>query len=416
MPTPPLSDKLAVEAAAAFREHGSISSAATALGVPRGTMANRIRHARERGLLMTEVRVTETNDASGALKSRSVTSKQLGEVWEPPEDWRVSRLSVLTDAEGREVQRWTRTSPQADHLAAMVEAAKDAIAEAEPLAPVVPPTVADDDLCTVLMLADVHLGQLSWKEETGEDWSLKRAVKYVSDTASCLVGATPPSGTAVVLVLGDYLHADDSTAQTPTNRHPLDVDSRHALVMRSAVDLALSLVSMALHRHQHVLVRVLPGNHDIHAAPAVGLALWAAYREEPRVTVDLDPSLFWWLEHGRVLIGATHGHTVKLQELPLLMASSVPDAWGRTSYRTIFSGHRHHQTTHEAGGVVCRCLPPVTARDAYAAGRGYHASRGMTATTYHKETGPWMELQKIVPPPTTTATRTCGSQSTTGAR
>lgn len=403
MPTPPLSEEKARQAVEALREHGTVTLAAQALKEPRATIDARLKAARGRPdlahLFMEPARVTETTAADGSLKSRSVTSKPIGESWEPPPDYAVKRISVLTDAEGRELQRWTRVTPEARHLSDMVAAVKDILTTAKPMPPAPAPEAADTDLLTVLTLADVHLGQLSWGEETGEDWNLREAVRYVTQTASLLIGATPQSGTAVVLILGDFLHADDSTATTPTHKHNVDVDSRHSKVMRSAVELAMALVSMAAHRHQRVIVRVLPGNHDIHAAPAVGLALWAAYREDPRVQVDFDPRPFWVYEHGKVLIGAQHGDKMKLEKMPLHLAASAPEAWGRTSYRVVFSGHRHHQTTHEAGGVICRCLPAVTARDAYAASRGYHAARGMTAFTFHRETGPWMTLEKLSPPP-----------------
>ena len=62
--------------------------------------------------------------------------------------------------------------------------------------------------------------------------------------------------------------------------------------------------------HKRVRVRILKGNHDEHAAVAVAYFLLGYYRNEPRVTVDVDPSLFWWHRFGRVLLGATHGRAI----------------------------------------------------------------------------------------------------------
>lgn len=397
MPTPPLSDDLALEAAEALREHGSIAAAAAALNVPRSTMQNRVRHARNRGFLMTEIRVTETTNADGSLRARSVTSKPLGEAWNVPDDWSVSRVSVLTDAEGREVQRWTRASPEIERAARFLEIAEKRLGHAAPLAPIPAPSQADDDLLTVYPVSDAHLGQLSWGRETGEDYSLDTACRTVTDLASQLIGSSPASGTAVLLFLGDYLHADDDTAQTPTGKHSLDVDSRHVKVLAQAVDLALALVSMAAHRHRHVVVRFLPGNHDPTSAGACAVAVRAAYRDDPRVTVDCSPSLFWFYEWGRVLLSGTHGHTIKQKELPMAIAASVPEMWGRTRFRVAFTGHVHHQSTVEAGGVVCMSFPPLAARDAYAAGRGLYSLRGLRALIFDRNDGPCGEVARYLP-------------------
>lgn len=50
MPTPPLSDELALAAVAALDLHGEGQAAADALGLPRNTLMHRVRVARERGL------------------------------------------------------------------------------------------------------------------------------------------------------------------------------------------------------------------------------------------------------------------------------------------------------------------------------------------------------------------------------
>lgn len=50
MPTPPLSDELALEAVAAVRDHGGFVPAARALGVPEGTLRHRVRIAEMREL------------------------------------------------------------------------------------------------------------------------------------------------------------------------------------------------------------------------------------------------------------------------------------------------------------------------------------------------------------------------------
>ncbi len=109
-----------------------------------------------------------------------------------------------------------------------------------------------------------------------------------------------------------------------------------------------------------VLVRILPGNHDEHASVAVAYYLLALYRNEPRVTVDIDPSLFWWYRFGSVFLGATHGHTVKMNQMPMIMASRKADDWGKSKFRHIHTFHIHHSSkvATEGDGCICESHKP----------------------------------------------------------
>lgn len=105
------------------------------------------------------------------------------------------------------------------------------------------------------------------------------------------------------------------------------------------------------------------------------------------MTVDLNPSKFWFHEFGKVLIGATHGDTVKHEALLGVMASDKAEAWGRTKHRYWYTGHVHHQSVREFPGVICESFRTLAAKDAYAAGHGYRAGRDMVCITQHREHG-----------------------------
>lgn len=401
MPTPPLPDEALVQVVEAYIAHGRVAAyAAESLGIPRNTFVHRLQvaksrpHIRER--LMEPVRVTETTGANGEVRGRSVTSTMVGEGWEAPDGWGVSRVSVLTDAEGRERARWTRASPENDAGGRFLEALDAALTSYEPIAPIAPPDDPDGDLLTLMPIPDAHVGQLSWGPETGENYDLRSAERTVLDMASSLVGGTPSSDTAALVFLGDYLHANDPTNTTPASGHSLDVDGRHVKVIDAAIRIALGLVSMAAHRHRRVIVRVLEGNHDPHPAPWLSRVIKHAFAADDRVEVDTSPGLFWFFEWGTTLLCATHGHTCKPRDLPMIAAESVPRMWGRTQYRRGFMGH-YHKEAHAPGKMPVRILPAVTARDAYAASRGYFADRGMIALQFHRERGPCGETARYLP-------------------
>jgi hypothetical protein len=169
----------------------------------------------------------------------------------------------------------------------------------------------------------------------------------------------------------------------------LQVDGRYQKVVGVALRLMTRTVGAALRRHEHVTIRILPGNHDEHTSVAIAYFLLAWYRNEPRVKVDVDPSLFFWFRFGRVLLGATHGHTVKLAQMPSIMAHRRAEDWGATKFRYCLGFHLHHSAkiATEGEGVICEVFQAPIPQDAWHFGSGFLSGRSLQAITYHREFG-----------------------------
>ena len=148
-------------------------------------------------------------------------------------------------------------------------------------------------------------------------------------------------------------------------------------------------INAALRRHDHITVRILPGNHDEHSAVAVAYFLSAWYRNESRVTVDLDPSLFLWFRFGKVLLGATHGHTVKAKDMASIMAHRRAKDWGETAHRFVHCFHVHHREVlaTEGKGVITEVHQAPIPQDAWHFGAGFLSGRSIKAITYHERLG-----------------------------
>jgi hypothetical protein len=251
------------------------------------------------------------------------------------------------------------------------------------------PKHTDADCLTLYPLADLHLGLLSWGRETGKDWDLPIALAQYRSAMERLSLASPASQTAIVLGGGDLLHSDSFKPLTPISANLLDVDGRFPKALKAAIDLLVFQVDLARQKHADVIVRILPGNHDVTSAIAVMFALDAWYRNEPRVTVDTDPGLFWFYGFGKTMLGATHGHAAKLADMPLIMANRAPEAWAASRHRFIHGFHLHHKQKYawEGGGVVGEIHQSPAAQDAYHHGKGYLSNRTMCSITYHRENG-----------------------------
>jgi len=362
--SPRLSEAMAREAVEAVRQHGSVMAAARAMEIPRGTLEGRLRAARLQGI-------------------------EPGVIVHPaPAGHRVKGVSTLYDAGGNIAAQWVKTAQDGLDIEEVIATLRGAFEEyTRPGPPSPPPVDADSSLATIFPVSDAHFGLYAHAAEAGEDYDLKIADSTNRAAFARLMASTPPSGQAVILGLGDLLHGDDSTNRTPQSGHTLDVDTRYGKVLQVAILYLIHAVDLALSRHARVIVRNLAGNHDPHASLAVTMALWAWYRSEPRVTVDTDPSYFWWWRFGSTLLGATHGDQAKMAQLPLVMAASRPVDWGQTKHRLVLTGHVHHKSAIETGGVIVESFQSTAARDAWHSAAGFRSGRSMTSITLHHERG-----------------------------
>src|SRR3546814_15746042 len=99
---------------------------------------------------------------------------------------------------------------------------------------------------------------------------------------------------------------------------------------------------LLLEKHQRVIVRNNPGNHDPHQAAMLSICLAARFHDNPRVTIDDSPSSFFYFRFGKTLLGSTHGDGATLVDLPLLMARHVTADWAPSDYRVWHCGPFHH--------------------------------------------------------------------------
>lgn len=329
--------------------------------------------------------------------SRHMISRHLSKQTDPdvviPEGHRLRGTSslyrVTPDGLVKELV-WMKTDLEEDGLKTFIEALKEEFEEYRGCSLTVDsPEHVETDLLTIYPIADLHFGMYAWAEETGADYDLKIAENLLNRSLSRLISSSPDSKMAVVLNLGDFFHADDSTARTPASGNVLDVDTRYFKVLRTGIKLMMMAIDMAKQKHEHVVVRCLPGNHDPETARAMTVALSLFYDNDSRVSIDDDPGEFWFLRWGKVMFGATHGHRVNARQLPTEMAVRRPEDWGRSVWRYGFVGHVHHRqkVPAEWGGVEVESLQTLAAKDAWHAGGPFHSNRAMVAITYHAEDG-----------------------------
>ena len=285
-PIPPSDDQI-LELLESVNAHGGIvAKAARALKMSERTARNWMGYAARRGLTDTKpvmegfeiAKVSTQQNELGEITKTYITQKpERGPIYNLPDGFRIKGTSTLIDAEGRISQQWVKTRED-DQTANAVDAIKNVFEEYKGRALLsTPPEFCSDELMTVYILADHHLGMFSWARETGNDYDLKIAESLLLGTMTQLVSQAPMSKTAIVLNLGDFYHADNSLNRTEKSGHSLDVDTRYAKVLQTGVKLMITCVELALAKHDKVIVRNLPGNHDGQSALALSVALAAFF-------------------------------------------------------------------------------------------------------------------------------------------
>lgn len=365
-----LTDETLAQTLAALEKHnGNQTAAAKELSIARSTFQGRLRQAGRKGLL-------------GHLARTDLV----------PPGFEVRGVSTLVKEDGTVAGQWIKTQQEGRSLDETIAAIKEAFTELDGKAPIPTiPTYTANDLLAVYPVADVHLGMYSWADETGQDYDLSIAEKLLTETMGKLIQRTPPAETAIILNLGDFFHSDNSQNRTRRSGNILDVDTRYAKVLKTGVRLTNSLIQMALLKHRRILYRALRGNHDDDTAIALAIAVDAYYSgSKDRVTVETDPSPFFYYKFGKVLIGATHGDMARPTDMPGIMAAQRPKDWGDTEFRYVYTGHVHSarkQLISENGGAQVEAFETIAPRDAWGHSMGFVAGRGMQSIVHHKEFG-----------------------------
>jgi hypothetical protein len=338
-------------------------------------------------------------DANGKVQQYWNKTKQEGrdpeEAVQLPDPKTITKVSTLYDQEGRVTQQWVAEKPDAIAQANAWEEYAKALAEDLPQADPVPaPTCpGTDDLMACYPVGDHHLGMLAWDKETGEDYDLKIGESLLMQAADYLIAGSPPCGRAAVVFLGDFMHYDSFEPVTPTSRNQLDADSRFPKMVRTAVRSMRYLIEAAARKHDIVDVVVEIGNHDLSSSIFLMECLFNIYEDNPRINIDTSPKHYHYLEFGNCLIGVHHGHGTKMQNLPLIMATDMPEAWGRSKYRYWWTGHIHSSKTQAAtsaqdfSGCTVESFRILAPMDAWAHQKGYRSHRDMKAIILNKEFG-----------------------------
>lgn len=360
-----------VEIYKAVCEAGTCRKAAESLGISHQTVSESVRKLKAR-----------------AAKKGYAPDQDLTHQAAP--GFATKRISTNYDKDGIISQQWHIQEPEKVALAeiqsGMLEAFKEDLLGL--YNPIETPEECNQSLMSCYLIGDHHFGMYAWGEETGQgDYDTVIAEKLLIDTASKLIARSPASETGALINVGDFLHANDTTAQTPASKVQLDVDGRMGRVGRMAGLLLKTVISLMLQKHKKVIVINARGNHDPDSALGLNEVVRAYFYEEPRVEVMDNFNKFIHFEFGKNLIVVHHGDRIKTDRIYQAVTKNLSDAWGRCPHRYGWTGHIHHKEAQEIGGMMFESWGVLPPPDAWHSNSGFGSERSMSCVVLHQEHG-----------------------------
>ena len=151
-----------------------------------------------------------------SVERRAARLAKLGEVeTKGAPGFAVTGESVLTDKDGNEIMRWTKTSKDKEQLEAIMQAAMQAFSEEVPRLPAQEEKEQDySETLSLYPIFDMHLGAMAHKHECGENYDTATAERVMNDFFDYSIERAPNSEKAVLLIGGDMLHSDGLEAVT----------------------------------------------------------------------------------------------------------------------------------------------------------------------------------------------------------
>jgi hypothetical protein len=304
---------------------------------------------------ITGVSKNEPKNANEIIKLLKIDTKKwkLSQYWnkQMSDHWRISALVTQIK------------ETEADHLEKLLKNWKPKKYIIPDLSKLKKYNLSSDkeQVCGVISLQDIHFGK-EGNETVDKDFE---------DTIINLIKKGTASHDIRMLyfvVGGDLINMDTfhgtTTAGTLVNNCMTATDA-----YMQAFDAMIWAITFLLTYVKHLTIVYVPGNHDrlssFHLVHALSKAIdsnkitWDIKYEERKVHV--------WHENFN---GFEHGDK-RSKNTPLIYATEFPNEWGKTTHRTLFTGHFHterkveYMTTAETAGFIHKTLPSLGKTDYY---------------------------------------------------
>ena len=233
----------------------------------------------------------------------------------------------------------------------------------------------DEGKLLEILLFDAHVGKLSWRGETNQDYDISIARQCFFDALEELVSealSKYPISRILFPIGNDYLHTDNDNSTT-TSGTVVDSDSRFAKVFTEGRKILVEAIQY-LSQFAPVDVITVRGNHDSVSMFHLGDSLECYFHNDKNVKIDNGAQTRKYYTYGQNLFLYTHGQNEKPEKLPLLAATEQPEAWFKSKWRSARLGHFHHEMVKSYNGFRVFYVPSISGVDKYHFDNGFTES------------------------------------------
>lgn len=245
----------------------------------------------------------------------------------------------------------------------------------------------NSDLLSAYIISDYHMGMFADAMEAGSEWNLEIAERVLMEWFDQAVKMAPDSEEGLFVQLGDFGHWDGYQPKTPQSGHIVDAAGRPHQMVSAIARVLRHVCDLLLKKHKRVRVINATGNHDIFSSIWMRELLNHVYSKEPRLTVDMNPDVYYCYRWGKVALFAHHGHKKRMGQIADVFVRKFKDDYCAAEHHYAWMGHLHHIDVKENNLMIIEQVRTLAAPDSHAALGGWMSGRSANVVTYHKEFG-----------------------------
>jgi hypothetical protein len=286
-------------------------------------------------------------------------------------------------------------SPSISYLEVRDEIVKD-MTKHSPVYPNINRSKVDEPHLLVVDPSDIHIGKLSVKSETGEDYNTYIAVNRVAEGVRSIISKSSGFNIdKIMYVIGnDILHID-TPKRTTTSGTPQDTTGMWHENFQVAKSLHIAVIEMLM-QVADVYVQYDPSNHDYMSGYFLADTISSWFSKSEHVTFNTSISHRKYFRYHNNLIGTTHGDGAKEGDLPLLMAHETGSDWSECKHKYIYTHHIHHKKSKDYMGVTIESMRSPSGPDSWHHRNGYlHSPKGIDAFIHHPTQGQIARISHI---------------------
>lgn len=211
---------------------------------------------------------------------------------------------------------------------------------------------------------ELHLGKMSWRGDTGQDYDKSIAQKRFNTILEDVVyhQEQEQCGTCLLCIGNDFFNSDTVDATT-TKGTPQTNDLRWKKMFNLGLEMYVNMIETLKTQFNNIDLRLVSGNHDKMSSFYLYIALSCYYKDDKVVNFTDDYKDTQCYSFGKIAIFMNHGDT-NLKRIIKSIPAEFYKEWGKSIFRELHLGHLHKEVVvDDESGMITRRVGSPTGTD-----------------------------------------------------